>query len=80
MFVNLFITVQIEKFWSDDSNKEYLQEIYIFFFRIILRAYLSNKSDSSKCIQKINGVTNERPDLDNHVEEESMRIISHNAK
>ena len=80
MFVNLFITVQIEKFWSDDSNKEYLQEIYIFFFRIILRAYLSNKSDSSKCIQKINGVTNERPDFDNHVEEESMRIISHNAK
>ena len=29
---------------------------------------------------KINGVTNERPDLNNHVEEESMRIISHNPK
>ena len=41
---------------------------------------MSNKNDSSKCIQIINGVTNERPDLDNHIEEADMRIIPHIAK
>ena len=38
---------------------------------------MSNKSDSFKCIQIINGVNNERPDLDNHIEEADMRIIPH---
>ena len=46
----------------------------------ILSGYLSNKNDSSKCIQIINGVTNERPDLDNHIEEAHMRIIPYIAK
>ena len=41
---------------------------------------LSNKNDSTKCIQRINGVTNERPDLDNHTEEADMRIILQIAK
>ena len=41
---------------------------------------LSSKNDSTKCIQRINGVTNERPDLDNHIEEADMRIILHIAK
>ena len=41
---------------------------------------LSNKKDSTKCIQRINGVTNERPDLDNHIEEADMRIILQIAK
>ena len=41
---------------------------------------MSNKNDSSKCIQIINGVTNERPDLDNHREEADMKIIPHVAK
>ena len=41
---------------------------------------MSNKNDSSKCIQIINGVTNERPDLDNHIEEAHMRIIPYIAK
>ena len=41
---------------------------------------LSNKNDSTKCIQRINGVTNERPDLGNHIEEADMRIILHIAK
>ena len=41
---------------------------------------LSNKNDSTKCIQRINGVTNERPDLDNHIEEADMRIILQIAK
>ena len=40
---------------------------------------MSNKNDSSKCIQIINGVTNERPDLDNHIEEADMRIKRHSA-
>ena len=30
---------------------------------IPLSGYLSNRHDSSKCINKINGVTNEQPDL-----------------
>ena len=41
---------------------------------------MSNKNDSSKCIQIINGVTNERPDLDNHMGEAHMRIIPYIAK
>ena len=41
---------------------------------------MSNKNDSSKCIQIINGVTNERPDLDDHIEGADIRIISHIAK
>ena len=41
---------------------------------------MPNKNDSSKCIQIINGVTNERPDLDNHIEEADMRIIPHIVK
>ena len=41
---------------------------------------MSNKNDSSKCIQIINGVTNERPDLDNHIEEADMRIIPYIVK
>ena len=41
---------------------------------------MSNKNDSSKCIKIINGVTNERPDLDNHNEGADMRIIPHIAK
>ena len=41
---------------------------------------MSNKNDSSKCFQIINGVTNERPDLDNHIEKADMRIIPHIAK
>ena len=41
---------------------------------------MSNKNDSFKCIQIINGATNERPDLDNHIEEADMRIIPHIAK
>ena len=47
---------------------------------IILSGYLSNKNDSSKCIQIINGVTNERPDLDDQIEEADIRIILHIAK
>ena len=47
---------------------------------IILSGSLSNRNENSKCIQIINGVTNERQDLDNHIEEAYMRIISHIAK
>lgn len=64
--------MQTEKFWADDSNKENLQDVSWIFFQsklaednvdIPLSGYLSNRHDSSKCINKINGVTNERPDL-----------------
>ena len=41
---------------------------------------MTNKNDSSKCIQIINSVTNERPDLDKHIEKAAMRIIPHIAK
>ena len=41
---------------------------------------MSNKNDRSKCIQLINGDTNEKPDLDNHIEEVDIRIIPHIAK
>ena len=41
---------------------------------------MSNKKNSSKCIEIIIGVTNERPDLDNHIEAADMRIIPHIAK
>ena len=86
---NIIYSRTDRKFWADDSHKENLQEISRRFFHnksadhnvdIILSGYLSNKNDSSKCIQIINGVTNERPDLDNHIEEADMRIIPHVAK
>ena len=76
----------MKRFWASDSNKESLQEISNFFFQnksvernrdIILSGYLSNKNDSSKCIQIINGVTNERPGLDNHIEGADVRTIPH---
>ena len=79
-----FIPEQIKKLWAGDSNKEIFKKFQDVFFiinqQIILNGYLSNKNDSSKCIQIINGVTNERPDLDNHIEEADMRIIPHIAK
>ena len=84
-----FIAEQIEKFWADDSNKGNLQEISRRIFHdksadhnreMILSGYLSNKKISSKCIEIINGVTNDRPDLDNHMEEADMRIIPDIAK
>ena len=92
MFVNLqeiFIPEQIEKFWTEYSNKENLRQISRSFLHnksadhnidIILRGYLSSKNDSFKCIQIINGATNERSDLDQHIEEADTRIISHIAK
>ena len=79
-----FIPEQIKKLWAGDSNKEIFKKFQDVFFiinqQIILNGYLSNKNDSSKCIQIINGVTNERPDLDNHIEEAHMRIIPYIAK
>ena len=84
-----FILEQMETFWADGSNKENLQEMSRHYFHnksaghnvdIILSGYLSNKNDSFKCIQITNVVTNERPDLDNHIEEADMRIIPHIAK
>ena len=79
-----FIPEQIKKLWAGDSNKEIFKKFQDVFFiinqQIILNGYLSNKNDSSKCIQIINGVTNERPDLDNHIEEADMRIIPYIVK
>ena len=79
-----FIPEQIKKLWAGDSNKENFKKFQDVFFiinqQIILNGYLSNKNDSSKCIQIINGVTNERPDLDNHIEEADMRIIPYIVK
>ena len=79
-----FIPEQIKKLWAGESNKEIFKKFQDVFFiinqQIILNGYLSNKNDSSKCIQIINGVTNERPDLDNHIEEAHMRIIPYIAK
>ena len=86
---NIIYSRTDRKLWADDSHKENLQEISRRFFHnksadhnvdIILSGYLSNKNDSSKCIQIINGVNNERPDLDNHIEEAITRIIPHVAK
>ena len=83
-----FILEQMETFWADGSNKENLQEMSRHYFHnksaghnvdIILSGYLSNKNDSFKCIQITNVVTNERPDLDNHIEEADMRIKRHIA-
>ena len=92
-FVNLqetsFVPEQIEMFWADDSNKENLQKTSRRFFHnksadhnvdIILSGYLSNKNNSVKLIKIINGVTSERPDLDNHIEEADVRIIPGIAK
>ena len=84
-----FVLEQIEKCWADDLNKENLQEMSRHYFHnksadhnvdIILSGYLSNINDSFKCIQILNVATNERPDLDNHIEEADMRIIPHIAK
>ena len=84
-----FILEQMETFWADGSNKENLQEMSRHYFHnksaghnvdIILSGYLSNKNDSFKCIQITNVVTNERPDLDNHIEEADMRIIPYIVK
>lgn len=36
--------------------------------------------DSSKCIQMISGVTNERSDLGNPIEEVNLRMIPHITK
>ena len=79
-----FIPEQIKKLWAGELNKEIFKKFQDVFFiinqQIILNGYLSNKNDSSKCIQIINGVTNERPDLDNHIEEADMRIIPYIVK
>ena len=92
-FVNLqetsFVPEQIEMFWADDSNKENLQKTSRRFLHnksadhnvdIILSGYLSNKNNSVKLIKIVNGVTSERPDLDNHIEEADVRIIPGIAK
>ena len=92
-FVNLqetsFVPEQIEMFWADDSNKENLQKTSRRFLHnksadhnvdIILSGYLSNKNNSVKLIKIINGVTSERPDLDNHIEEADVRVIPGIAK
>ena len=47
---------------------------------VLINLYLSNKHNSSKCIQIINGIINKRPDLNNNIEEADIRIIPHIAK
>ena len=83
MLVNLqetsFIPEQIEKNLQEISRRFFHSKSTDHNVDIILSGYLSNKNDSSKCIQIINGVTNERPDLDNHIEEADMRIKRHSA-
>ena len=83
MLVNLqetsFIPEQIEKNLQEISRRFFHSKSADHNVDIILSGYLSNKNDSSKCIQIINGVTNERPDLDNHIEEADMRIKRHSA-
>ena len=84
MFVNLqetsFIPEQIEKNLQEISRRFFHSKSADHNVDIILSGYLSSKKDSSKCIQIINGVTNERLDLDNHIEEADMRIKRHIAK
>ena len=79
-----FIPEQIESFGLAIQTKKTFKKFQDVFSiinqEILLNGYLSNKNDSSKCIQIINGVTTERPDLDNHIEEARMRIIPHIAK
>lgn len=70
--------MQIENFWANDSEKENLQEVSRFFFQNRLTEH--NRNDSSKCLQINNGVTNQRQDLDNHIEEAYMIIIPHISK
>lgn len=70
--------MQIENFWANDSEKENLQEVSRFFFQNRLTE--QNRNDSSKCLQINNGVTNQRQDLDNHIEEAYMIIIPHISK
>lgn len=77
--------IQMERFWTDDTNKENLQEITTKCFEkkslgnYFLSVYLSNKNNNTKCVQIINGFIRERPDLGTDIKKVHLTIIPHFA-